>query len=153
MTHLVLDEQVWPLDRTATLGQTRPDQMPSDTQRAYRLTLPINEALPLIEPMLADLAEDLRADGTSDFDAELEWLALGLVDAAALWMQAPALLARLLSELGLTRNLLENLLLRRVDRALPPTAWLDPEAEVRSAPGALVIEGHAWVRPGPSAAD
>jgi hypothetical protein len=145
MITLHIDGQPHPVREAATLGMTRADQMPPAGERSYRLELLKEQALPHLQRPLDELADDLRRFGQVDFEVERRWLELGLPTSSVLWVEAPDLLAELFM-IGLTRDLLESVLMS-VGPKDQVTVYLEPdEVRVSCRPDALVLEGRAWPR-------
>lgn len=147
MTALTINDLPWSLTQVSTLGQARPEQMSAETRRTYLISVPRSDALLIVRPIVADLADDLRRFAQVDFEVERRWLDLGLPDADTLWELAPELLGDLLECLGLARDVVESILLTAPSRSVPPGAWLNEDAHVCCLPDSLVLTGDAWIQP------
>lgn len=108
----------------------------------YRLRLAPADLRLHADPLLAELADDLRACGDVDHASEQAWLDAGLPAPADLWRATPGLYADLLRESDLSLVVVDRLLVAA--HAEPPaTAWLTVPATITAAPDGLWLAGLA----------
>ena len=120
-------------------------------RRPYRLLISVGDLRRHADPLLGELADDLRALGDVDHLSEQAWLDGGLVPPAVLWDADPALYALLLHETDLVFVVVERLLLA-AHTGQPPFLWLTPPVAVVAAPEGLHLRGAAITRTAAQAA-